>query len=347
MFGGKGLSLSALIALCRALRHYLGAGLLLDQAFRQQARRGRGALPELAGRVAARLERGSDLYQALRAEGDAFPPMLLSLVQVGEQTGMLPEVFAELEKYYTRQRRLQREFWARSSWPLIQLVLGILALAGLICVLGMLPVNQQKPGKPAYDPLGLGLSGPGGALIFLAVVAGVLLGGWGLWKLASRWLGGRAAVDRFLLGAPALGPCLRALALSRFCLAMRLTHETGMPIGRALQLSLRAAGNRAFETGGEAALSTIGEGDDLTLALTRTGLFPEDFLHIVAVAEESGTLSEVMRHQADHYHEEAERRLNGLTALAGYAVWIVVGLVLIVCIFRLAGTYIDALSGGV
>jgi type IV pilus assembly protein PilC len=338
MFGGKGLSLSALIALCRALRHYLGAGLTLPQAFRQQAGR-RGPLGEVAGRLSQRMERGSDLFAALKAEGDAFPPLLLALVEVGEHTGMLPEVFAELEKYYTRQQRLQRDFWARSAWPILQLVLAVLVLTGLIWILGSLPINQ-KPGAPAYDPLGLGLSGPGGALLFLGVVVGVAIGGWALWRLAARSLKGRAAVDAFLLGAPALGPCLQALALSRFCLAMRLTHETGMPIGQALQLSLRATANRAFETKGEAALETVAAGDDLTLALTRTGVFPEDFLHIVAVAEEAGSLSEVMRHQADHYHEEAERRLARLTALAGAAVWIVVGLVLVFCIFRLYATYI-------
>src|SRR5262249_41477121 len=85
-------------------------------------------------------------------------------------------------------------------------------------------------------------------------------------------------------------------------------------------------------------------GDDLTLALGRTGLFPDDLLRIVAVAEESGTLSEVMRHQGDHYHEEATRRLAVLTSVAGYGIWGLIALFIIVMIFRLYGSYLTMLT---
>jgi type II secretory pathway component PulF len=206
-----------------------------------------------------------------------------------------------------------------------------------------LPINQ-RPGGPAYDPLGLGLSGTGGALIFLACVAGAILVLAGSFWLARRSLAGRARIDAFLLGLPALGPCLKALALQRFCLALRLTHETGMSIIEAVKLSLRATGNRAFETRIDVATASVREGDELTTALTRTGLFPGDFLQILAVAEESGRLDEVLRHQAEHYHEEAERRLTFLTALAGYGVWVLVAAILIAVIFRLAFTYFEMLN---
>ena len=49
----------------------------------------------------------------------------------------------------------------------------------------------------------------------------------------------------------------------------------------------------------------------------------------------SGQLSEVLRHQGDHYQEEATRRLRTLTAVAAGAVWALTGLFIIVLIFRL------------
>jgi len=65
-------------------------------------------------------------------------------------------------------------------------------------------------------------------------------------KPLTRLLRGQALVDEFLLRTPVVGRCLRALALTRFCLALRLTLETGMPIAKALRLSFRATGNAAF-----------------------------------------------------------------------------------------------------
>ncbi len=85
-------------------------------------------------------------------------------------------------------------------------------------------------------------------------------------------------------------------------------------------------------------------GEELTVTLSDSRLFPEDFQHMIAVAEESGRLDQVLAHQAEHYHEESGRRLAVLTGLAGYGVWLLVGLIIIVAIFRIATWYIGLLG---
>jgi type IV pilus assembly protein PilC len=334
------LSLSNLIELCRVLRHYLGAGLTLRDAFRQQAARGDLGLRPTAGRIAAELNEGGALEDALKREGDAFPPLLTALACVGEQTGMLPEVFTELEKYYVRQQQLRRSFWSRATWPILQFFGAVFVLAGLIFIMGLLP---QPSGQFAlhYDPVGLGLSGPEGALIFLAWVFGILLFFAVLYFAAKRLLRAGAFVDGFLLRVPILGRCLRALALTRFCLALRLTLETGMPIARALRLSFRATGNAAFAEGRGKAVASVKEGEELTTALTATGLFPEEFRHVLFVGEESGRLTEVLRQEAEHYHEEADRRMKALTTAMTVVVWLIVAGFIIAFVFHIFSQYLD------
>jgi type IV pilus assembly protein PilC len=341
MFRSSRLSLSDGIELCRSLRHYLGAGLSLVEAFRHQAKSGAARIRPVAGRIAAALERGDSLEEALRREQAAFPPLFLALARVGENTGMLAEVFGELEKYFLRQRTLWRQFLAQSAWPITEFVLAVFVLAGLILIMGL--IAQSRGGQP-LDPLGLGLAGPSGALIFLGGVGAFLSGLAALYWLLTRRLGGAAAVEMFLLRLPALGPCLQALALTRFCMALRLTTETSMSIVQAMRLSLSATGNSAFLARAEQIETELHRGEDLTLALARSGLFPEDFLHMLAVAEESGTLDQVLAHQAEHYQEEAGRRLAALTSLAGYTVYGFVALVIIVAIFRIANWYIGLLG---
>jgi type IV pilus assembly protein PilC len=343
MSASASLPLSSLIELCRALRHYLGAGLSLLDVFRSQSKKGPRPVQPVAARITAELERGGDLATALKREAGVFPPLLVSLVDVGEKSGMLPEVFTELEKYYVRQQKLRRQFMSRAAWPLTQFFLAILVLAGLIFVLGLLPVNQ-RPGEKGYDPLGLGLKGPGGALIFLGVFFGIFLALFLGYRLASRSLRHKAAVDAFLLRLPAVGPCLLALALSRFCLALRLTMETAMPIGSALRLSLRATGNGAFAERAGAAIETVRAGDDVAVALARVRLFPEVFRNVVATAEEAGRLPEVLRHQGEQYDEEAGRRLTVLVSVAAWGVWVLVAVFIIFTIFRLYGSYLAGLQ---
>jgi type IV pilus assembly protein PilC len=334
------LSLSNVIELCRVLRHSLGAGLMVRDVFRRQATNGPSAVRPVAGRIAGELERGGGLDDALKREEKVFPPLLIALARVGEQTGMLPEVFGELEKYFVRQQKLRWTFIGQIAWPIISFVLAVLAIAFLILVMGLIPPATDFTGKP-YDPLGFGLKGPGGAMIFVGIVGGVLLGLFGIYLLVTRLLQQRAAFDSFCLRVPVLGPCARALALSRFCLALRLTLETAMPTGRALRLSLRATGNAAFEQKADVAVSAVKVGDELTVALRRTGVFPDDFLRILETAEESGRLHELLRQQGEYYDEESGRRLAILTGLAGYGVWLLVGGVIIFVIFRLFGAYLS------
>jgi len=338
------LSLTALIDLCRVMRHYLGAGLTVVDVFRKQAHQGSAEIRPLATRLYAAVSQGSSLADALEAE-PGVPPLLVSLLQVGEQTGMLPEVCADLERFYLKQRELWRRFLAGIAWPVFQFVLATLVLTGLIWFLGQIPINANGTG---FDPLGLGLIGTSGALLFFLGVWGTIGGVWVLIWLARRSLAGRAWVDRILLQLPGLGPCVQALALARFCLALRLTADSGMAIGRALRLSLRATGNAAFAQAAKQASATVKRGDEVHTALSGSGLFPEEFVHILSVAEESGTLPEVMKHQGEHYTEEANRRLTFLTMLAAGGIWLFVAGVIILAIIRLYASYlsnIDAALG--
>lgn len=338
------LPLSSLIELCRTLRHSLGAGLPLRDVFHQQARRGPSAVRPVAERISQGLKRGDALEDTLKREQAAFPPLFLALASVGEHTGNLPETFAELEKYFLLQQRLRRQFVAQIAWPVFQFVAAVFIIAGLILVMGVLVAPQYGPDSSPPDPLGLGLMGVSGALLFLAGVVGLLAVLTGLYLFATRALRQSAAVDGVLLAVPILGPCLRALALARFCLALRMTLDTGLPIATALRLSLRATGNEAFAARSPAVEKSLRSGDDLALALAGTGLFSEEFQNIVAVGEESGRLPEVMDQQAQHYQEAAGRRLTVLTVAASVVVWLVVAIAIIVVVFRLFAFYLKMID---
>jgi type II secretory pathway component PulF len=341
MLLSRRLPLSALAELCRVLRHYLGAGLTLRDVFRQQAAKGSAAVQPVAKRIHESLENGDDLEEALKKETAVFPPLFVALATVGEQTGMLPEVFRELEKYFQLQAKLRRQFLTQITWPAIQLFAAVFIVAFVIFILGI--VSQSNPGSPGSDPIGIG-TGSGPALGFLCGAFSLIGGVLALYIIARRVLR-QGALDGFLLRLPVVGTCVEALALTRFCLALRLTLETGMPIGRAVRLSFRATGNEAFTAASPSAEKAVKAGEELTTALTRTHLFPEEFGHIIAVGEESGRLTDVLEQQADHYAEESERRLKTLASFAAKAVWLIVAGIIIFFIFRIVlSVYINPLN---
>jgi type IV pilus assembly protein PilC len=331
--------LSSVIALCRALRHNLGAGLTLVQVFRQQAERGAHGVRPLAGRVLVKLEQGKGLSDALAAEAGGVPPLLLSLTKVGEETGHLAEIFGELEKYFVLQDSLRKQFRSQSMMPVIQLGLAFLILAGLIFIMGM--IGDRANTKPIAI---FGLSGTSGAVLFLVFSFGSVGLAWLLASTLGRAALQKPAVDAFLLRLPGLGPLLEAVVLGRFTMALHLTMDSGMSIARALRLSLLATGHAAFSAQTETVSQAVKSGAPILEALTRSGLFSADFLSLLAVGEEGGRLPEVMRQQADYWNEEAARRLTTATRLAGMLVWLIYAVFMVWAIFSVASIYFGALG---
>lgn len=326
----RSLSSADLVALCRALRHSLGAGLTLVHVLRQQAERGPRGVRPLAARLLPALEAGSGLSEALDRESGVLPPLFVSMAKLGEETGHLPEVLGELEQYYQLELSLRRQVRSQSFLPVAQFVFAVLLIAGLIFVLGLL----AGTGRPLLTIFGLG--GAAGALAFLGVVGGTLGGLALVWLALSHWRRQRAAADRLLLRLPVLGPCLEALALGRFALALQLTLDSGLAIARGLRLSLRATGNAAFAAAADDVARVLKAGQTLTEALALSGLFSEEFMQIIANAEEVGSVPEVMRQQARYYHEEAARRMTALARAASMGLWAIYAGFMIWMIFKIA-----------
>lgn len=325
------LPLSALVELCRTLRHMLGAGLSLLDVFRQQSKRGPTAVRPFADAVARDLGKGHDLEHALEKHRDALPPLFVEMAVAGEQSGGLPEVFAELEKHFRLVQKLRRQLWSQLTWPIFELVMGVLVVSLMLLVLGFLGLK--------YDPLGLGTGVPG-ALAF----AGLVCGSVGLLVALFFYLRRKPTTEQFLLRQPVVGPCLMALALHRFCVALRLTSGTGMPIARAMRLSLKATGNVTFLEATDAIVRGLEKGEELTRALGRGKIFPSEYLDVMSGAELAGRLDDVLEHQANYYEEEAERRLTALTKMIGYGIWLLIGALLVFLIFRMALSYLSVLN---
>jgi type IV pilus assembly protein PilC len=338
MIFSRKMSTGNVISLCRALRHSLGAGLTLVQVFRQQAERGGTGVRPMAQRVLKVLEGGHGLSEALDEEKKSLPPLFLSMTRLGEETGHLAEIYAELEKYYLLQESLRKQFRSQSIGPLIQLCVAFCIVAALIFILGML----TPPGRP---PNGLfGLSGASGACIFLVLSFGTVALVWVGLVTFGRWARRKPRTDRVLTHIPVIGPCLEALTMGRLCMALHLTLDSGLPIARALQLGLRASGSAAYIDQTQTVCKALENGVPLTDALARTGVFSGDFLSIVAVGEESGRIPEVMRQQALYWNEEAANRLKIAVKLLGMLIWLLYAGFMITAIFNVASKYFNAIG---
>ena len=339
------LPLKSLALTCRTLSTLLESGVAVRQSFTLAAKktgdgRSREALAEIGQQIAA----GNEISAAMRMQTDVFPELMIDMIEMSEGTGTLPEVLTHLADHYENNLTLRRQFVGSIAWPMFQLVAAVLIVALLILVFGMIP---DDPKGPNIKQLVFGLSGVSGAVIWLTCAFGGAGLVWVGYQVAVRLFSAQRILDPLYLRVPVLGKCLRSFAIARFSWAYYLTQQSGMPMVRSLTASLKATTNGAFQNATGLVCAGIREGEDLSVVLTETGLFPDDYLHMVSVAETSGTVPEMLHRLSPQFEDQARRSLRALTVMFSGLVWGTVAIFIVFFIFRFFMWYVGMLNDAV
>ena len=336
--------LKPLAQACRGLGITLGAGVDVKKALDMAAQkssdpRARAAFAEVAQSV----RYGTDMTTAMKAQGDRFPELFIDMVEVAERTGTLPEVLRKLSDHYDNSLRIKRDFYHAITWPAVQLIAAIIVIGLLIFLLGWI-ADTRASGSESWDPLGLGLMGEEGAIIWFSMTFGTLAAVIIAWKFIGSNLNHRKAIDPVLLNIPVVGNCMRSFAIARFSWAYALTQQAGMEMKSALTASLRATSNGAFVSRTGRIWKRLTEGDPLARALEASGLFPDDYIQIVDVAETSGTVPEALDRLSPDFEDQARRSLNVMVAVLSWAIWGIVATFIVIFVFRIILSYIALIN---
>ena len=334
-------------AFCRRMGIGLRAGADLLRLLEAESRHGSPRQREMIAEVLHRVEQGYQISESMAEHGRFFPRLMISLTRVGESTGKLEKTFLTLADHYEHQLALRRQFLKSIIWPGIQLTIGLGVISLMIYLMGIL---TSVGGGQMVDMLGFGLRGASGVLIFWSYIACIAAILWSLYYAYQKNLGGVQNLVPVLYLVPKIGPSLQTITLSRFTRTLALGLGSGLDPIRSVKLSLDSTDSDYYRSGGEVFESAIRDrGDTLADGLRETSLFPEDFLHLVEVAELSGTESESIDHLAGEYEQRAKMAMSTLSGIATLVVWLAVAGTLIFLILRLVmkivGMYDTALQG--
>lgn len=285
------------------------------------------------------IKRGQDLASAVAAR-EEFPPLAVEMIAVAEQTGQLPEILKHLSEHYDNLVKMRRIFLAAIAWPAFQLVAAILIIALLILILGWVAESTGH----TVDVLGWGLIGPKGAIIWLTLTFGTLIGLFVAYKIIANSAAGKRTLDPLLLRIPVVGRCMQSFSLARFSWALSLTQQTGMGLDKCLDTALRATSNGAFIGEIPRVVAMVREGEELTDSLRATGLFPETYLQTVGVADAAGTVPETLDRLSPELEADARRSLAALVIASGWLIWMLVAAFIIFLIFSLASFYVGMIN---
>ena len=288
------------------LSDLLGSGVPLLRALKSIVKstvnkRLKGVLGDIHNSVAD----GKPLYESMAEHHDIFPALHTVMVQAGERASFIEEVLESLSVFLERLDELRGKVLGALIYPVMLVMLG-----------GTVMVSALVFFVPKFEPMLAGIEKPmpTEVIFFLsesirnywAIIAIAIGGLIAFFWSAMQSQSSKRAMERWRLKIPVAGTAMRMVAITRFCRILGTMLANGVPILQALAISRDATGSALLAESIDDAIKSVRAGESLTGPLKAGGLFPEQVLAMISVAEESNQLQKVLLHIAD----SVERRTN-------------------------------------
>ena len=288
------------------LSDLLGSGVPLLRALKSIVKstvnkRLKGVLGDIHNSVAD----GKSLYESMAEHHNIFPALHTVMVQAGERASFIEEVLESLSVFLERLDELRGKVLGALIYPVMLVMLG-----------GTVMVSALVFFVPKFEPMLAGIEKPmpTEVIFFLsesirnywAIIAIAIGGLIAFFWSAMQSQSSKRAMERWRLKIPVAGTAMRMVAITRFCRILGTMLANGVPILQALAISRDATGSALLAENIDDAIKNVRAGEPLTEPLKGGGLFPEQVLAMISVAEESNQLQKVLLHIAD----SVERRTN-------------------------------------
>jgi type II secretory pathway component PulF len=125
----------------------------------------------------------------------------------------------------------------------------------------------------------------------------------------------KVRLDEFMLKVPFIKGALLVIERIRFNSALTMMLDGGISIDKALELAAGSVNNRHIRQGLIAAKENIKKGAGLTESLGRSPIYPDFFLSLLEVGEESGKLAPVFEEIASRSRSEFESWADKMTSI--------------------------------
>ncbi len=328
---GRGIKRIDLITFCFHLEQLVRAGVpILEGLSDLRDTVDNKRLQEVTAAMIESIEGGRNLSQSMEDFTFVFPPVFVSLIRAGEQSGQLNRVLAKI----IENLKWQDEQSAYTSKLLIYpafvtvTVIAVLIFLMLYVVPELISflatMGQELPLQTrALIATSSFLTNYWYIVVALPVLVtvGIAFGIRTNPRFAER-------VDELLLRLPLVGPVLKKLIVTRVCSVFSIMYSSGITVLECIRNAEQVAGNRAVATAMRDAGRMIADGGGISRSFAATGLFPPLVVRMLRVGENTGALEEALDNVSYFFARDVAESVARVQALIMPIITVVLGLLL-------------------
>lgn len=306
------------ILFARNLGAMLAAGLSLARALSVMERQTKNAkLSGVIAEVASDVRKGDTLHAALSKFPRMFSNLFIAMVRAGEEGGDLPASLAVVAEQMERMYTLKKKVRGALMYPAVVVVamvgIGVLMMVQVVPTLAQ-TFDEMGASLPKSTLFVIGVSNFLVEYTVLAVIL-VVLATAGLY-VGFRTRAGKRLLDMVFLRLPAIGSIVREVNAARTSRTLASLLSSGVDVITALGIVGEVVQNSYFQDVIKSAAHGVAKGDPLSLSFTRReDLYPAFVGEMMAVGEETGQTTEMLKRLAAFYEDEVDRKTKDMSTV--------------------------------
>ena len=313
---GKKVKPRDLSVFCRQFVSITQAGVPMKEALQMLSEQTENKwLKRAISEVLLNVEKGNTLADSMRSQPDIFPPMLVNMVEAGEQSGSLEMAFSRMAVHFEKEAKLKATIKKATIYPIILVIAAIGVIA--VMLLFVIPIfidmfADLDIEMPAITMFVMNSSKwmTSHWYVLLAIIVGVVAA----YKLIYRTTQGRLTIDRIKMKMPLFGKLTVKTACSQFARTMSTLLMSGISTIDALETTSKIVNNINYTNAMLKAREEVMKGVPLSEPLEASGIFPPMVYHMTGIGEETGNVEEMLEKMADYYDEEVEMTTQSVLA---------------------------------
>lgn len=325
--GGKVKS-KDLVIFTRQLATMINAGVPLVRSLAtMQAQTENPAFKKQLVSISKDVESGIAFADALEKFPTTFNPTYINMIRAGEAGGILDEILKKLAVQQEKDAAIRAKFKSAMTYPAVLIGITILVFIGLMTFvvpkIGTI-IGELSGGElPPMTKIMLAISDI--MIDFWYIHLTVIVVGTAFLFRYFKTPKGRIVKDNLLLRIPAIRTLIVKLAVARFSRIFASLMSAGVSVIDSIEITGRAIGNSVFEKELKAAAKEVANGEQLSVPLSRSKLFPPIVSQMMAIGEETGQIDTVLIKVAEFYEEEVDAAVEGLSSILEPILIVVMG----------------------
>ena len=262
------------------------------------------------------VEKGNTLADSMRGQSDIFPPMLINMVEAGENSGSLEMAFTRMAIQFEKEAKLKATIRKATIYPIILVIAAIGVVA--VMLLFVIPIfidmfadlDVEMPGDYHVVVMNTSKWMTAHWYMILALIILVIVA----YKMIYKTEQGRLAIDKVKMKMPLFGKLTVKTACAQFARTMSTLLSSGISTIDALETVSKIVNNIHYTNALLKAREEVMKGIPLSEPLTASKIFPPMVCHMTGIGEETGNIEDMLEKLADYYDEEVEMTTQSVLA---------------------------------